>query len=193
MKSMKTILSFMVVFIFILSSVSAQNDSVSAKLPKFSSDIQLKHNPKIASYLSIIPGAGQIYNKKYWKLPIIYAGLGTASYLINYYYNKSQYYRDEYVYRINNGVAFHNPDLADKPTENILATRNTYRSRMEISIAAFAIVYALNILDATVDAHLYYFDISDDLSMTLKPSLQMYQYSGNYTFAPSVGLKLKLK
>ena len=190
---MKTILSFMVVFIFLLGPTNAQNDSLSVKLPKTTSDIQLKHSPKIASYLSIIPGAGQIYNKKYWKLPFIYAGLGTAGYFIYYFYNESQYYRNEYVYRINNEVPFHNPELADTPTENVLASRNTYRSRMEISIAAFAIIYALNIVDATVDAHLYYFDISDDLSMTIKPSLQMVQQPGTLTFAPSVGLKLKLK
>ncbi len=190
---MKTILSFMVVFIFLLGSTNAQNDSVSVKLPKSTSDFQVKHSPKLASYLSLIPGAGQIYNKKYWKLPIIYAGLGTASYFIYYFSKESQSFRDEYIYRINNDVPFHNPKYESYPTENILASRNMYRSRMEISIAAFAIVYALNILDATVDAHLYYFDISDDLSMTLKPSLQMYQFSGNFTFAPSVGLKLKLK
>ena len=178
---------------FLLSVTFAQNDSLKTKLTLSTSDLRPRHNPKLASYLSIIPGAGQVYNKKYWKLPIIYVGLGTAAYLINYYYNETQFYRDEYVYRINSGVPFHNPKLEETATENVLALRNTYRSRMEISIAAFAIIYALNIVDASVDAHLYYFDISDDLSMSIKPSLQMYPYSDNFSFTPSIGIKLKLK
>lgn len=191
---MRTILSLLMVFIFSLTAnLNAQSDSSSLNLPKSYIPTTQPHNPKVAAYLSLIPGAGQVYNKKYWKLPIIYAAMGTATYFIYTYYQTSQFYRDEYVYRLNNEVTFHNPDLENIPTDNILALRNIYRNRMEVAVAAFAIVYALNIIDATVDAHLYYFDVSDDLSMTIKPTLQLNPSRGSYALAPGIGLKLKLK
>lgn len=183
----------MVVFIFLLGKSTAQTDSIKIQLAKTPTFTLKTHSPKLASYLSIVPGAGQVYNKKYWKVPIIYAGLGTAAYFIYYYNNTTQFFRNEYIYRINNEVSFHNPLLQTVKTDNILALRNTYRSRMEIAIAAIAIVYALNIIDATVDAHLYYFDISDDLSMSIKPNIQMYQINDMFSFTPALGLKLKIK
>jgi hypothetical protein len=190
---MRTILSFLIVFFIYFSyDASAQKDTL-ASLPYSHTDPKKIHSPKVATYLSIIPGAGQIYNEKYWKVPIIYAGLGTAAYFIYTYNKTTQYYRDEYLFRLNNNVPFHNPELEDRQTDNILALRNIYRTRMEISIAAFAIVYALNIVDAAVDAHLYYFDVSEDLSMTIKPTLLLNQSLGNYSFAPGIGLKLKIR
>ncbi|HPE40124.1 MAG TPA: DUF5683 domain-containing protein [Bacteroidales bacterium] len=190
---MKTILFILVVFIVLMHKTIAQSDSTTLNLPKTPITNLKTHSPKTASYLSIIPGAGQVYNKKYWKIPIIYAGLGTASYFIYYYHSKSKYYTEEYVYRINNNASFYFPELEPIRTENVLGYRNTARSRMEISIAALAIIYALNIIDATVDAHLYYFDISDDLSLSLKPDFQMVQVFNNFSLAPSIGLKIKLK
>jgi hypothetical protein len=189
---MKTILIFGVVFILFFMNSSAQIDTTS-KTQDFSVKSIKNHSPKLASYLSIIPGAGQIYNKKYWKVPLIYAGLGTAAYFIYSFNATTQYYREEYVYRINNNAPFLYPKLESIPTENILALRNSSRSNMEIAIAAFAIVYALNIIDATVDAHLYYFDISDDLSMQIKPTIQMNYLCSSYCFTPSVGFKFKFK
>ena len=193
MKTMKTILSILVVFIFLMNKTVAQSDTIKTQLPESTTSNIKIHSPKTASYLSITPGAGQIYNKKYWKVPIIYAGIGTASYLIYYYYSKSKYYTEEYVYRINNNAPFYFPELETIRTENVLGSRNTARSRMEISIAAVAIIYALNIIDATVDAHLYYFDISDDLSMSIKPTVKMNHINGLYSFSPGIVLKLKLK
>jgi hypothetical protein len=191
---MKTILSIWIFFIFFIPNGISQSPSDSTpKLPDLNILTIKKHSPKLASYLSIIPGAGQIYNKKYWKVPVIYAGLGSAAFLIYYFNDISQYYREEYVYRINNNAPFLHPELEDALTDNVLALRNVYRSRMEIAIAAFAIIYTLNIIDAAVDAHLYNFDISDDLSMIIKPTVQTNYIQGNYCFTPSIGLKLKFK
>jgi hypothetical protein len=64
---------------------------------------------------------------------------------------------------------------------------------MEVAIAATAIIYALNIVDAVVDAHLFYFDVSDDLSMRITPSIQMNPFSTSISYVPSVGLKFKIK
>ena len=104
-----------------------------------------KHSPKKASWLAIAPGAGQIYNKKYWKLPIVYGGLGASGFLIYYYADWTSIYSKEYRARVNEDVDNLNDDLAHISKESILQYRNTFRRNMEISIAACAIVYMLSI------------------------------------------------
>ena len=81
-----------------------------------------------------------------------------------------------------------NPDLATYADENVLALKNYYRRNMEISIGAFAIIYILNLIDASVDAHLFYFDISDDLSLNIRPSFNNNYRSGTF----SSGLALSI-
>jgi len=148
-----------------------------------------RHSPKKASWLALIPGAGQIYNKKYWKLPIVYGGLGTTGFLVYYYGELTSTYRKEYVARMNNDTENLNPTLKNEPTENILQNRNYYRRNMEICVAACAIIYMLSILDAAVDAHLFYYDISENLSLGIKPKLEYNPINGIAT--PSIGLVLK--
>jgi len=115
--------------------------------------LRKKHNPKIAIALSaVVPGAGQIYNHKAWKVPIIYAG---------------------HLPRLMEGKTdLLNPSLSSKDDETILSMKKLYQRRMEVSIAALTVVYVLNLIDAIVDAHLFYFDISDDLSMRWSPAIQ---------------------
>lgn len=147
------------------------------------------HSPKVAAWLSAaVPGLGQVYNRKYWKLPVVYAGLGATGYLI-YHYNKNYVlYRTEYRYRLNPSVdivntgikAVPNPDLADLETENIYALETQNRRNMEICIIAISLVYILNIVDAAVDAHLMHYDISKDLSMRIIPC---YNNSNLYSFS----------
>ena len=152
--------------------------------------VQVKrHNPKKASLLALIPGAGQIYNKKYWKLPIVYGGLGSTGFLIYYYGRLTTTYRKEYVARLNNDTGNLNPDLEHLVTESVERLRNDYRRNMEICVAACAIIYMLSILDASVDAHLFYYDISENLSLGIKPKIDYNPINGIAT--PSVGLVLK--
>jgi hypothetical protein len=139
--------------------------------------------------LALIPGAGQIYNKKYWKLPIVYGGLGATSYLIYHFNSETNKYRKEYLARVNDGAIFENPDLEEKTTAQVLDSRNYHRRNMEISIAACAIVYLLSIIDASVDAHLFYYDISDDLSLGIKPKIEYHPISRATT--PSIALVFK--
>jgi len=174
----KTLLIFCTLFfistLYSIHNCNAQTDTTQVKF----------HNPKKASCLSLIPGAGQIYNKKYWKLPIVYGGLGVTCYLIYYYGSLTSMYRREYVARENPDNKWgykENPNLAGILTGNILLFRNTYRRDMEISIAACAIVYFLNILDASVDAHLYYYDVSDNLTLGVKPVINMNTINGGIT------------
>lgn len=155
------------------------------------------HSPRRATiYSAILPGLGQVYNKKYWKVPIVYAAIGIPGYL--FFYNKSYYNKTRYALSIvANGrtrpdsLAKVDPQLlplvrAGNP-QSLLAYRNEFRKNMDYSVLITLIMWSLNIVDATVDAHLKGFDVSDELSLKIKPTLM--QGSG----APGVSLVLNFK
>ena len=181
MKRLVLIISTFIIFNFqfLIFKCSAQTDSVQMK----------KHSPKTASWLALIPGAGQIYNKKYWKLPIVYAGMGTTAYLIYYYEGLTSLYRKEYVARMNFQWGDRYPKLESLSDENVLELRNFYRRNMEICIASCAVIYLLSIIDACVDAHLFYYDVSDNLALGIKPKFEFNPVTGTTT--PCMGLVLK--
>jgi len=145
------------------------------------------HTATKAMLFSIIPGGGQIYNKKYWKLPIIYGCLGASSYCIYWAHSEMVKFRNEYIYRREGYYDLVNPSLADRADATILESKNTYERYMEIAIGVTAIFYALNIVDAMVDAHLFYFDVSDDLSLRWSPSMTPSVASSK----PAYGLSLQ--
>ena len=148
--------------------------------------LRKKHNPKLAIALSaVVPGAGQIYNHKAWKVPIIYAGLGASGYCVYHFAKLTSQYKLEYRYRMQGKTELLDPRFASKDDETILSMKKYHQRNMEISIAATAVVYVLNLIDAVVDAHLFYFDISDDLSMRWSPSMQpdpFGRYHGGMSF-----------
>lgn len=148
------------------------------------------HNPKVASCLSIIPGGGQIYNRKWWKLPIVYGTMGVATYFVCDYGKKFVVMKKEYLNRVNGNTELLLPEYERESDDLIIGIRDEYRSRMEISIAALSILYLLNIIDACVDAHLFYFDVSDDLSLRWQPQIQVTPHNA---FVPSVSIALNLK
>lgn len=193
MKLIRLFLTIVIVSFFAASYAQQDTMILSQEKPVSLTKSQKKHSPTVAGYLSIIPGGGQIYNKKYWKPPIIYLGMGIATYFAVDFYKQTSYYKEEYIYRVNNDQPFLHPELETQHTDNVLAMRNLYRTRMEVAIAATAIIYALNIVDAVVDADLFYFDVSDDLSMRITPSIQMNPFSTSISYVPSVGLKFKIK
>lgn len=193
MKLIRLFLTIVIVSFFAASYAQQDTMILSQEKPVSLTKSQKKHSPTVAGYLSIIPGGGQIYNKKYWKPPIIYLGMGIATYFAVDFYKQTSYYKEEYIYRVNNDQPFLHPELETQHTDNVLAMRNLYRTRMEVAIAATAIIYALNIVDAVVDAHLFYFDVSDDLSMRITPSIQMNPFSTSISYVPTVGLKFKIK
>ncbi|MDL2326238.1 DUF5683 domain-containing protein [Bacteroidales bacterium OttesenSCG-928-A14] len=164
------------------------DDSLQLKLIK-------EHNPTKAGLWAIVPGGGQIYNKKWWKLPIVYSLLGASGYLVYYFADKTVMYRNEYFFRQYGATEYYNPDLALAQDESILQSRDNNRRYMEISIGAFTICYLLSVIDAVVDAHLFYFDISDDLTMQLTPTIYNngLLFNNNNAFRSfSSGLTLKL-
>ncbi len=140
------------------------------------------NGPRRAALRSaILPGWGQITNKKYWKLPLVYGALGATAYAFNF--NLTQYKRVAYAYRVltNSRIApydtslFKTVDADLQPfihagaLNDLRNYRNTYRKDIDYSVLIFLFFWGLNVVDATVDAHLKGFDVSDDLSMKIKP------------------------
>ena len=130
------------------------------------------HSPgKAALYSALVPGLGQIYNKKYWKLPIVYAGYGVLGYFIIANTNQYMDYQCAYIEKVNGNTSGNYSDLVNKYTEDqLLSAREYYRRNLEISILLTALWYTLTVLDAAIDAHLQTFDISKDLSMRVGPA-----------------------
>lgn len=151
-------------------------DSVPSKKDTAS---RIKHNPRKAAIRSaIIPGWGQAYNKKYWKIPIVYAALGIPAYL--FVDNLRWYRRTKYAYTVaaTNSI---NPDSLNRvhpelrpfvdmgfDTE-LLNYRNEFRRNVDYSALFFLLFWGLNIVDASVDGHLRDFDVTPDLSLKFKP------------------------
>lgn len=155
------------------------------------SDFQLtddyKHSPHKASiYAAVFPGAGQIYNKKYWKVPILYASIGGLVYAIQFnttYYNKYRSaYRDFLIRDPGNTsyVEFIPPGLGIEDVHGARSEwfqralqnkRRYYKRYRDMSYIGLVALYLVSIVDASVDAHFYDFDISDDLSLRVEPAM----------------------
>lgn len=113
------------------------------------------------------PGLGQIYNKKYWKAPIIYAALGGLGYWGITNQTQYKYYSNNLKYEYDN-----DPNTVNETKYNdsqLITLKKYYKKYRDYAILGGVLVYALNIIDANVDAHLKTFDISDDLSLKVKP------------------------
>jgi TM2 domain-containing membrane protein YozV len=132
---------------------------------------------KAAIRSAIIPGWGQIYNKKYWKLPIVYGVLAIP--VVTFSYNKTWYDKTREAYNIRyyndtsqvsdlptDGI---DPTLKPLSTESLRLYRNEFRQNVDFSVLAFLIIWGLQVADAAVDAHLKSFNVSDDLSLKIKP------------------------
>jgi hypothetical protein len=128
--------------------------------------------PAKAGLLSaLLPGAGQIHNRKYWKLPLVYGAIGGTLYGELFYQSLYKEYRVAYNDIINDRTP--SGPHAAVITDSARAYRGitAYRTQRDVFIAYSALAYTLNILDAVVDAHLQDFDISDDLGLRWQPSL----------------------
>ncbi|MCL1821618.1 MAG: DUF5683 domain-containing protein [Prolixibacteraceae bacterium] len=152
------------------------------------------HSPKKAAlYSTILPGLGQSYNKKYWKIPLIYGGFAAFGYFIGWNNNNYNIYREAYFdltdddpnttsyeklpqvqyYDLNNVTQFTNLK------QGLLRGQNYYRRNRDLLIILTIAFHGLNIIDASVDAHFFNWDISDDLSFNWYPSVERIN-SNNY-------------
>lgn len=165
-----------------------------------------KHNIKKATTLALLPGAGQIYNKKYWKVPIVWGALGGAGYYYQSLNSDFNRYKDVLQLMIDQ------PDLTTRAELELAAPEvfealpspffqtsasgiatetigymDALREQREYAVFGIIAIYVLNILDANIDAHLYDFDVSDDLS--LRPSI-LSDPRSNFALPATVGVSL---
>ncbi len=147
----------------------------SSKKDVLALDTAVKFNPKVAMLRSaILPGWGQWYNKKYWKIPIIYGALGISAGVFFYNLKTYRLLRQAVILRASGTHAdsiLVAPEFQPFSTQFLRVNRNAFRQNIDYSVLAFLILWGLNVVDATVDAHLKAFDVSPDIGMKLKPNL----------------------
>lgn len=190
--------------LFCLSLIAQEKDSIKTKLPKeviidstlvISKPINPLAPAKAAFYSAILPGLGQAYNKKYWKIPIVIAAIGTGVYF--YTSNNKEYnrYRDAYKSRLAgfkndefyldvNGNQLQEPRVT---TDGLKRGQEFYRKNKDLSLLITVGIYALNIIDANVDAHLMQYNIDENLTLT--PHYQLNEIDGK----GQTGLTLNFK
>ena len=163
-------------------------------------------DPKRALWLAlVIPGGGQIYNRKYWKLPLVYGGFIGCMYAMNWnntmYKDYSQAYQDlmdndpgtqSYNQFLHLGTKITTESDITRYKEIFRKRKDKYRRWRDLSFFVMIGVYALSVIDAYVDAELSVFDISDDLSLRVEPTIINNHSSSNPLDASSVGLQCSL-
>ncbi|MBK0370837.1 hypothetical protein I5M07_13455 [Flavobacterium sp. SE-1-e] len=154
-------------------SISVAEDS----LPRL--DIDPLTPAKAAFYSAILPGLGQAYNKKYWKIPLVYGAIGTSMYF--YIDNNKKYHdvRDAYKRRLE---GYNDDDFEYLDDDRLIAAQKFYQRNRDLSALFVVGFYVLNIIDANVDAALIQFNVNDRLSF--KPNV----YTNDVTFKPNVAL-----
>lgn len=162
-----------IVFISFLGLLRAQ-DTIQK-----TSDTTKVHQPKRALLFSaIIPGSGQIYNhiampkgkkKAFWKVPLIYAGLGTMGYFLIHNQRQQIALKDEYNSRIAGNASA--AEWAQYDNTGLLTLYNQHLDRRDLSIVGLTVVYLLQLVDANVEAHFVAFDVSDNLSLRVTPTI----------------------
>ena len=177
--------------------ITADTDAKTTETAKPEKSKKLTRPTKAAIMSACLPGLGQIYNRKWWKVPIVYAGLGGLGYFSYNNYSEYRSYLHAYEYKTGDlpeGVTLtdYETQLANRYAESQLQTyKESYRRNFELFTILTTVWYGLNIVDAVVDGHLYNYDISDDLSINVDPYLRPME-----TFAPmpqyaQVGLSFK--
>jgi len=143
------------------------------------------HDPKKATmYSAILPGLGQIYNKKVWKVPVIYAGFGALVYFID---RNQRYYLDlkealidpDYVLKYFEG------EFTD---EQLTTGKDAYKRWRDMSIIGTFGFYILQILDASVDAYLFNWDVGEDISLRIQPT----NIPGSFLTSSTLGLSASI-
>lgn len=166
-------LKILLLTILLISTVSigkGQTVSSSDNYNQQQEDISEIHSPhKATMYSALVPGLGQIYNKKYWKLPVIYGATGILIYAFNF--NNDQYNKYKNAYAdMDAGKITEFEGITDKSV--LIRAKDGYKRDRNLNVISLAAVYLLNVVDATVDAHLFDYEITDDLSLNVQPTLK---------------------
>jgi hypothetical protein len=174
MIALKKWIIFLLIIFLANENILAQEDSLLIPVLHVKKDTVLTFNPKKAIIRSaIIPGWGQITNKKIWKVPLVYGALGTTAFLFRRNIIQYRDSKSAYILATDNDPS--NDDQIKQPyysvkdqPERIKEFRNAVRQNVDYCVVFFVLVWGLNVADAAVDAHLKSFDVSDDLSIQFK-------------------------
>jgi hypothetical protein len=184
-------------FFLICSSLGAvaQRDSVRVVQPESDTvtiaSYSTRYDPRKALlYAAVFPGLGQVYNKKYWKLPLVYGGLGATAYAINFYQDGYRLYRRELFYNLDNNLSQDtqvNPNTGFT-TSQLRSIVDRYRRERDFMIIIMMGVYILQMVDAHVDSHLKEFDLNPNLQVRVEPS-----FSNELLTGRMGGISLKIR
>jgi len=164
------------------------------RIVKTENDKGLSKPGRAALYSAIIPGAGQVYNGHYWKVPVIYAIGGVLTYFIITNDQNYQDYRLAYLNETDgnpNTVPTLDGEATALSANSLRNDRDYYRRNRDLSIILAVLAYGMNVMEANVGAHLNEFDISDDLSMNWQPSVQFASFGERPV--PGLSLHFRLK
>ena len=183
-------LILILLIISIPNFVSAQDiKSTSQDTTSLVVDTAYKHSPKRATLMSaVIPGAGQFYNQKYWKIPVIYVAGGALVYSTIQNNNGYQEFLEAYTVFAETEVPMEGYEVYE--LDQLKSVKDQYRRYRDLSIVGLILLYTLNIVDATVDGYLFDYDVGDDLSLRIEPSIMNNYYQSN-TFKASNQFGLK--
>lgn len=184
-------------FLFLVSKTVAQSDTIilgkdTSTLTKPEKKAIYSTARKASIMSAILPGLGQAYNKKYWKIPIIYAGLGGFGYMFLTNNKQFNLYRANVV-AYNDDDSLTLPAMPEFSSDQSQVLKLYYRKNRDFAVIGFSLIYLINIIDANVDAHLKTFDVSDDLSIHLEPWQSTYKTNSGYRTATGLSIKLNFK
>ena len=175
------------------SQIEVSSDSIVNEQNITETDSVLyKHSPRKATiYAMILPGLGQAYNKKYWKIPIVYAGFGALFYSISFNDKLYKDFRTAYLHSLTNDgtepPVNEYEELYD--TDFLLQSKNFYRRNRDLTYILTGLWYLLQMVDATVDAHLLTWEVGEDLSLDFQPMFDPYGIKNH----PVSGIKFSLR
>lgn len=173
----------------------AQEDSIRVVQPDMTTDLSdtvliqsyaKRFNPDRASYLAaVLPGMGQIYNKKYWKLPLVYGGFAAIGYGLNFYQDLYKDYKRQLFYILESGDS---QSLEGYTEDQLRPAIEQARHERDFMIILMAGMYILQIIDAHVDAHLKEFDVNPNLQVRMRPMIR-----SDYLVGRQAGLSVTLR
>jgi len=183
--------------IFAFFTLKAQNDSIIVNELKIDTVItnfsnKTKNPGRAALFSAILPGSGQAYNGSYWKVPIVYTILGSVVYFAENSNRQYKRYLKAYIAVTDSLPSTVSEFGEDIKEDELLSYKDTYRRNRDLYYIFTFVVYGLNIVEANVDAHFSDFDVDDDLSLKISPSI-IQSYDGKFVPAVYLGFRFWLK